>query len=189
MAFHECAGNPLNPNVPQRRVGNVEWTGVRLADLLRLVNVKDEARFVISKGIDQGVYNKVYYSGYEKDLPLEKALDPNVLIALAINNEPITVERGGPVRLVVPGYYGTNSTKWLTQLVVSDVRSTSDFTTKYYMDRELVDGQIKGISSLGCEPELIDCASQKRAIDQTGRDRDLGMGMGRITDFLGRGIY
>ncbi|ASJ57484.1 hypothetical protein BP422_09000 [Brevibacillus formosus] len=143
MAFHECAGNPLNPKVPQRRVGNVEWTGVRLADLLRLVNVKDEARFVISKGIDQGVYNNVYYSGYEKDIPLEKALDPNVLIALAINNEPITVERDGPVRLVVPGYYGTNSTKWLTQLVVSDVRSTSDFTTKYYMDRERVDGQIK----------------------------------------------
>lgn len=143
MAFHECAGNPLNPRVPQRRVGNVVWTGVKLADLLRVVNVKEEARFVISKGIDQGVYNSKYYSSYEKDLPLEKAQDPNVLLALAINHEPLTVERGGPVRLVVPGYYGTNSTKWLTQLVVSDVRSTSDFTTKYYMDRELVDGQIQ----------------------------------------------
>lgn len=142
-AFHECAGTPLNPKVPQRRVGNVRWTGVRLTDLLKIVNVKDKANFIISKGIDEGVYDNVHYSGYEKDLPLEKALDPNVLIALAINDEPLTVERGGPVRLVVPGYYGTNSTKWLTDLVLSDVRSTSAFTTKYYMDREVVDGQIK----------------------------------------------
>lgn len=142
MAFYECAGSPLNPKVPQRRIGNVVWTGVRLVDLLKIVTVKDEAQFVISKGIDQGIYNDDYYSEYEKDLPLEKALDPNVLIALAINGEPLTVEGGGPVRLVVPGYYGTNSTKWLTELVISNVRSTSAFTTKYYMDRETVDGQI-----------------------------------------------
>lgn len=141
--FHECAGNPLNPKVPQRRVGNVTWTGVRLADLLNMVGVNDEARFIISKGIDHGVYNNDYYAEYEKDLPLEKALDPNVLIALDINGEPLPVDRGGPVRLVVPGYYGTNSTKWLSNLVVSDVRSTSAFTTIYYMDRERVNGQNK----------------------------------------------
>ena len=142
-AFHECAGSPLNPKVPQRRIGTVMWTGVRLMDLLKMVNVKDEANYIFSKGIDQGVFDNVHYTGYEKDLPVDKALDPNVLIALAINGEPLTVERGGPVRLVVPGYYGTNSTKWLTELVLSDVRSSSAFTTIYYMDREEVDGQIK----------------------------------------------
>ncbi len=61
---------------------------------------------------------------------------------MEINNEPLTVERGGPVRLVLPGYYGTNSTKWLTHLIVSDSRSNSAFTTKYYVDREVVDGQL-----------------------------------------------
>lgn len=143
MAFHECAGNPLYPKVPQRRVGNVVWKGVRLADLFSMVGVKEEACFVISKGFDQGIYNQKYYAEYEKDLPLTKALNPNVLIALEINDEPLTVDRGGPVRLVVPGYYGTNSTKWLTHLIVSDTRSKSDFTTKYYVDREVVDGQPK----------------------------------------------
>ncbi|KKB73070.1 MULTISPECIES: molybdopterin-dependent oxidoreductase [Bacillus] len=142
MAFHECAGNPLHPKVPQRRVGNVVWKGVRLADLFSMVGVKEEACFVISKGIDQGIYNQKYYSEYEKDLPLAKALNPNVLIALEINGEPLTVERGGPVRLVVPGCYGTNSTKWLTHLIVSDARSKSDFTTKYLLTgKQLTDNQ------------------------------------------------
>ncbi|MGQ3480087.1 molybdopterin-dependent oxidoreductase [Paenibacillus sp. TY11] len=154
-AFHECAGSPLNPKVPQRRIGNVVWTGVKLADVLQKVNITSEAVYVISRGIDEGVYNNVHYSGYEKDLPLDKALDPNVLIALAINNEPITVERGGPVRLVVPGYYGTNSTKWLTDLIVSKVRSSSAFTTKYYMDREMVDGELKESPVWGIHPNSI----------------------------------
>ncbi|WP_318503217.1 molybdopterin-dependent oxidoreductase [Bacillus sp. T3] len=66
MAFHECAGSPLNPKVPQRRIGNVVWTGVRLVDLLKLVTVKDEAQFVISKGIDQGIYDNVHYSWVRK---------------------------------------------------------------------------------------------------------------------------
>ncbi|MFK2816147.1 hypothetical protein EQZ01_13645 [Bacillus subtilis] len=100
--------------------------------------------------MDQGVYNHEYYSEYEKDLSLAKALNPNVLIALEINNEPLTVERGGPVRLVHPGYYGTNSTKWLTHLIVSDSRSNSAFTTKYYVDREVVDGTTKRATGMGC---------------------------------------
>ncbi|MBE1865873.1 molybdopterin-dependent oxidoreductase [Bacillus subtilis] len=84
--------------------------------------------------MDQGVYNHEYYSKYEKDLSLAKALNPNVLIALEITMSPLTVERGGPVRLVVSGYYGTNSTKWLTHLTVSGSRSNSAFTAKYYVD-------------------------------------------------------
>ncbi|MGO4731105.1 molybdopterin-dependent oxidoreductase [Paenibacillus sp. 2KB_22] len=154
-AIHECAGSPLNPKVPQRRIGNVVWGGVKLSDLLKEVNILSDAAYVISRGIDEGVYNNVYYSNYEKDLPLDKALDPNVLIALTINDEPITVERGGPIRLVVPGYYGTNSTKWLTDLIISNVRSSSAFTTKYYMDREMVDGELKETPVWGIQPNSI----------------------------------
>nr|WP_267892357.1 molybdopterin-dependent oxidoreductase [Bacillus sp. SN32] len=105
--------------------------------------------------MDQEVYNHEYYSEYEKDLSLAKALNPNVLIALEINNEPLTVERGGPVRLVLPGYYGTNSTKWLTHLIVSDSRSNSAFTTKYYVNREVVDGQLKESPVWAVSPNSI----------------------------------
>ncbi|WP_177240206.1 molybdopterin-dependent oxidoreductase [Streptomyces monashensis] len=134
-AVHECAGSPLAPTVPQRRVGNVRWGGVRLSELLRLAGIEQGAAYVISTGVDHGVYDGAHHERYEKDLPLEKALDGSVLVALTVNGEPLPVRRGGPLRLVVPGYYGTNSTKWLDSLTVSDRRSGSAFTTKYYMDR------------------------------------------------------
>ncbi|MEU6375242.1 molybdopterin-dependent oxidoreductase [Streptomyces sp. NPDC046909] len=133
-SVHECAGSPLAPSVPQRRVGNVRWGGVRLSELLGLAGPEDEAAYVISVGVDHGRYDSAYHDHYEKDLPLGKALDGTTLVALTVNGAPLPVRRGGPVRLVVPGYYGTNSTKWLTSLTVSDRRSTGAFTTKYYMD-------------------------------------------------------
>lgn len=134
MSVHECAGSPLRPSIAQRRVGNVRWGGVRLSDLLKLARPLPGASYVISAGCDRGVYDSSFHDRYEKDLLLDKALDDTVLLALTINGKPLTVGRGGPVRLVVPGYYGTNSTKWLTTLTVSDARSPGAFTTRYYMD-------------------------------------------------------
>ncbi|WP_229881197.1 molybdopterin-dependent oxidoreductase [Streptomyces alanosinicus] len=135
VSVHECAGSPLAPTVPQRRVGNVRWRGVRLRDLLDLAGVEDDARYVISTGLDHGVYDGTHHERYEKDLPLAKARDGDALVALSVNGAPLPVRRGGPLRLVVPGYYGTNSTKWLDSLTVSAHRSTGAFTTTYYMDR------------------------------------------------------
>ena len=142
MTFHECAGNPLSPLIPQRRIGNVVWGGVRLTELLHHAGVRNEASFVISRGADHGTYGGTHHQVYEKDLPISKALENSVLVALTLNGEPISVERGGPVRLVVPGFYGTNSTKWLTKLLVSGERSKGAFTTRYYMDREVVGGEV-----------------------------------------------
>ncbi|MER5530378.1 molybdopterin-dependent oxidoreductase [Streptomyces sp. NPDC002677] len=133
-SVHECAGSPLAPSIPQRRAGNIRWGGVRLSELLRLAGPDDGAAYVISAGLDHGVYDSAYHDHYEKDLPLDKAQDGTTLVALTVNGAPLPARRGGPVRLVVPGYYGTNSTKWLTSLTVSDQRSTGAFTTKYYMD-------------------------------------------------------
>jgi DMSO/TMAO reductase YedYZ molybdopterin-dependent catalytic subunit len=137
-AVHECAGSPLKPEIPQRRVGNVRWRGVRLRDVLAEVGAGQDAAYIISTGCDRGVFDSRHYDCYEKDLPAGKALD-SALIALSLNGEPLPVEHGGPLRLVVPGYYGTNSTKWLTELRTSDHRSTSAFTTKYYMDPPTAD--------------------------------------------------
>ncbi|MER6226711.1 molybdopterin-dependent oxidoreductase [Streptomyces sp900105755] len=123
-------------------MGNVRRGGVALSDLLRLAGPDDGAEYVISAGLDHGVYDSAYHDHYEKDLPLDKALDGTTLVALAVNGAPLPARRGGPVRLVVPGYYGTNSTKWLTSLTVSDRRSTGAFTTKYYMDPPADDSAI-----------------------------------------------
>lgn len=133
-AAHECAGNPLFPTVPVRRVGNVEWEGVALADVLAEAGVLPQARFVWSVGMDAGHYNGVWHDSYQKDLPLQKALAPEVLLATHINGVPLPPERGGPVRLVVPGFYGTNSTKWLAELSLEEGRCPGYFTTVLYND-------------------------------------------------------
>jgi DMSO/TMAO reductase YedYZ molybdopterin-dependent catalytic subunit len=133
-AVHECAGSPLRPEVPQRRVGNVRWGGVRLRDLLAAAGTGPDAAYVISAGCDHGTFDSVHHDRYEKDLPVGKALDGSVLVALSLNGDVLPVKHGGPVRLVVPCYYGTNSVKWLTGLRLAGQRSASAFTTRYYMD-------------------------------------------------------
>ena len=135
VAAHECAGSPLFPNKPVRRVGNVEWEGVPLAAVLASAGVRREARYVWSTGADSGTFNGVSHPYYQKDLPIEKALAAETLIATHINGEPLSPERGGPARLIVPGFYGTNSTKWLTRLELREERSPGHFTTTLYNDR------------------------------------------------------
>lgn len=134
-AFHECYGSPLKPPIEALwRIGNVKWTGVRLSHLLSLVGVEttDAKRFIWSDGLDRGVFAGVEADSYQKDLPIEKALQPEVLVAYEMNGEPLAKERGGPARLVVPGYYGTNSTKWLSRLSVREERASGPYTTKFY---------------------------------------------------------
>ncbi|WP_369393033.1 molybdopterin-dependent oxidoreductase [Streptomyces sp. CG1] len=77
-SVHECTGSPLAPAVPQRRVGHVRWTGVRLGELLGIAGLEDGAAHVISTGVDHGVYDGAHHERYERDLPLAKALDGSV---------------------------------------------------------------------------------------------------------------
>ncbi len=141
LAAHECAGSPLAPTKPVRRVANVQWEGVPLAEVLGQVGVKPAARFLWSTGADAGTFAGVEQAFYQKDLPLEKALSEEVLLATHINGEPLAAERGGPVRLVVPGFYGTNSTKWLRRLELCEARSPGYFTTTLYNDTVEQDGK------------------------------------------------
>jgi DMSO/TMAO reductase YedYZ molybdopterin-dependent catalytic subunit len=133
-SVHECAGSPLAPTEPKRRVGNVVWSGVRLSDLLDRAGVAPEAAYVWSEGLEWGTFAGLTGEAFVKDLPLAKARTPEVLLALAMNGEPLTSERGGPVRLVVPGWYGTNSVKWLGRLTLADRRAPGPFTTRFYND-------------------------------------------------------
>lgn len=134
MSVHECAGSPLTPTVPKRRVGNVIWSGVRLADVLGQCGVATEAAFVWTHGLERGDFADVKDELYVKDLPLEKALSPEVLLATAMNGKPLTPDRGGPMRLVVPGWYGTNSVKWLGGLTLAERRAPGPYTTRFYND-------------------------------------------------------
>jgi DMSO/TMAO reductase YedYZ molybdopterin-dependent catalytic subunit len=141
-AFHECAGSPLRPKVPVRRVANVRWRGVRLKTVLDMAGIDGAARYVWARGADSGIYppTGTHSDCYLKDLPLDKAIGDEVLLATEMNGEPLSEEHGAPVRMVVPGYYGTNSVKWLTGIRLEPARADAFFTTTLYVDRYEKDG-------------------------------------------------
>jgi sulfane dehydrogenase subunit SoxC len=132
-AVHECCGSPFKPEVPTRRVCNVSWSGVRLSELLADCEPDPAARFIWSTGADYGVFGGIACDAFVKDLPIERAA-ADVIIAYRMNGAPLRPENGYPARLVVPGYYGTNSVKWLERLTVADARATGPFTTRWYND-------------------------------------------------------
>jgi DMSO/TMAO reductase YedYZ molybdopterin-dependent catalytic subunit len=132
-SVHQCCGSPLQPEVPARRICNVTWGGVRLADLIAGCEPTPDARYVWASGADHGVFQGDSCDAYVKDLPLERVA-ADVMIADEMNGAPLRPENGYPARLVVPGYYGTNSVKWLTRLTLADARAVSPFTTRWYND-------------------------------------------------------
>ena len=132
-SVHQCAGSPLAPREPTQRVCNVTWSGVRLAELLADCEPRSNARFVWSTGADYGEFAGVNVDAYVKDLPLDRAKS-DVLVAYEMNGAPLTPEHGFPARLVVPGFYGTNSVKWLTRMTLAETRASGPFTTRWYND-------------------------------------------------------
>ncbi len=136
QTIHQCAGSPLAPQDPKRRIVNVRWSGVRVRDILAACGVHPEARYLWSHGADYGEFASVAVECYTKDLPLTR-LSEDVLIATELNDEPLRAENGFPARLVVPGFYGTNSVKWLTGMTLAGRRADSPFTTRWYNDAVL----------------------------------------------------
>lgn len=116
-----------------RRVMNVVWGGVSLSDILERAGVLPEARFVWSYGLDRGSYEGHAVDAYVKDLPLDR-VPQDVLVATELNGAPLPLVHGFPARLLVPGFYGTNSVKWLKSITLADRRADGPFTTALYND-------------------------------------------------------
>lgn len=132
-SFHQCAGSPLAPLEPTQRICNVQWTGARLAEVLRDACPAREAIYAWSRGADHGSFGGLEHDSYVKDLPIARVAS-DVLIAYELNGAPLPAEHGYPARLVVPGFYGTNSVKWLTRVTLADRRADGAFTTRWYND-------------------------------------------------------
>ncbi|KAF4992641.1 hypothetical protein FGRMN_7042 [Fusarium graminum] len=110
-AFHECYGSPLKPPISNPwRIGNVVWSGVRLSTILKVADPLPGANFVWSEGLDHGKFFQYEADRYQKDLTIDKAHKPEVLVAWKINGELLSEKRGGPVRLVVPGWFEATRT-------------------------------------------------------------------------------
>lgn len=134
VSVHECAGNPFQPKEAFRGVANVSWSGVDLKQILDEAGLDPAARFIWSYGVDGGEFGKTHSDFYLKDLPIERVGAGGVILAYEMNGEPLTLEHGAPVRLFIPGYYGTNCVKWLRRMTVADRRADGPMTTTFYND-------------------------------------------------------
>ena len=116
----ECTGNGrgfYSPKVPgiqwsRGAVGNAEWRGPRLSDVLKLIGTDASAAWVEFDGADVGVMNT---PDFVRSMPMKKAMHPATLLALSMNNETPQIH-GFPVRLIVPGWDGTSWLKWVTRI-------------------------------------------------------------------------
>jgi DMSO/TMAO reductase YedYZ molybdopterin-dependent catalytic subunit len=141
-AVMECAGNGRS-YLPQPWEGNpfgygavsaAAWTGVSLAEVLRPVGVEPAVRELVFVGADGGFEKKVGSEiRFERSLPLDVALHPDTMLVYEMNGAPLPTEHGGPVRLLVPGWYGVASVKWLVEIQAIDHRFAGFFQRQKYI--------------------------------------------------------
>jgi sulfane dehydrogenase subunit SoxC len=118
--FHECSGNgltdwlkPASATVQQTHglLSGVLWTGVPASTLLEEAGIDPRGKWVLFEGADG--------SAHTRSIPMEKVLD-DTLIVYAMNGEALRPENGYPVRVVIPGWEGNVSVKWLRRIKVAD---------------------------------------------------------------------
>ena len=112
-------------------VSTGRWSGVALTDLLRDVGLVDGARHVEFIGLDC-VERLGQRFGFGGSIDLAKALSPEVLLASRLNGAPLPADHGFPLRMVVPGWTGARSVKWLGRIVVAAEPSENYFQRKAY---------------------------------------------------------
>jgi DMSO/TMAO reductase YedYZ molybdopterin-dependent catalytic subunit len=125
----ECAGNGrslFDRPIPGERwglgaVSTAEWTGVPLVEILDRAGARQGAREVLFRGADSGTLeDHPEVLRFERSLRLDDARDENVLLAYAMNGEPLPAQHGHPLRLIVPSWYAVASVKWLTEIELID---------------------------------------------------------------------
>ena len=138
------------------RVGNAEWTGVPLADLLERAGLKEDACEIVLEGADRGTPkeppippNPISYTRLRR----EKAMRREVLIAYQMNGRDLPRDHGYPVRAIVPGHYGMASVKWLTRIRAVREPFRGYWQTSDYGYWEDVEGQ--PVQRAGRDPSEI----------------------------------
>ncbi|HAT85275.1 MAG TPA: molybdopterin containing oxidoreductase, partial [Rhizobiales bacterium] len=98
-----------------------KWTGVKLKDVLNAAGVKSNAIYTAHVGADEHLSGNPDKLPISRGMPIEKAMNDNILIAFEQNGEPIHPLNGAPLRLVVPGWPGSLSHKWLKRIYLRDI--------------------------------------------------------------------
>jgi DMSO/TMAO reductase YedYZ molybdopterin-dependent catalytic subunit len=165
----ECAGNGrslLRPAVEGEQwdlgaVSTAQWTGVLLVDVLERAGVKAGAREVVFRGADSGtVSGRSEPVHFERSLRLDDVRDSEALLAYAMNGEPLPIQHGYPLRLIVPDWYAVTSVKWLTDIELIEEEFGGYFQVERYVYHWEHDGQtarepvsLQRVRSVITEPE------------------------------------
>jgi sulfite oxidase len=154
----ECAGNgraffqPRIRGVPWTRggVGNAVFRGPALGALLRLAGIKNTARHIAFRGVALPSPDPPFM----RSIPLAKGFDPDTIVAMEMNGAPLTPEHGYPARALVPGWIGSASIKWLTE-----IRVLTHELEGYFMDLAY---RLPGSSTEALGDKEISSAVQQR---------------------------
>ena len=154
----ECAGNGRGFYSPKAAgiqwecgaVGTAVWKGVRLTDVLRLAKPRPTASHVVPNGND--VPPTPQAPDFIRSHPVWKAMEPHTMIALEMNGQPLPHLHGGPARLIVPGWIGSASIKWLTQVTLADKEWDGPFMQRSYRSPRATDPKDSySLQSLECK--------------------------------------
>jgi DMSO/TMAO reductase YedYZ molybdopterin-dependent catalytic subunit len=119
----ECAGNgralmeprPVSQPWHSEAIGTAEWTGTPLRPLLDEAGLGEGAEELVFTGLDRGVQGDIVQD-YQRSLSVAEASREEVLLVYAMNGRPLEPQHGFPLRLIVPGWYGMTSVKWLARI-------------------------------------------------------------------------
>ncbi len=136
-AVLECTGNGrgfYQPRVPgiqwgRGAVGNAEWAGPRLVDVLKLASADFNSAFVTVNGADVGVAKT---PDFIRSLPMRKAVHPDTILAMNMNGQRVPDLHGFPLRLVTPGWDGTSWVKWVNSLTIANEPDQGFFMNPAY---------------------------------------------------------
>jgi DMSO/TMAO reductase YedYZ molybdopterin-dependent catalytic subunit len=154
----ECAGNSRSSMMPQAEgiqfnhgaVSTGRFKGVSLKSILDLADLKSAVKEIIFSGGDFGTEEEdgAVFSNtltYQRSLTLDQIRDDNILLAYEMNGSPLTRDHGFPLRLMVPGWYGMASVKWLVSIEATDHSFTGFFQkNRYVLIREGAEGATLG---------------------------------------------
>ena len=173
----ECAGNgrarldprPVSQPWLLEAVGTALWGGTPLRPLLEEAGVGESAVEVLFTGLDRGIDGGIEQQ-YQRSLSVEDALGEDLLLAYEMNGAPLPPQHGFPLRLVVPGWYGMTSVKWLAEIEVVDEPFAGYQQTQAYRLRQAEDEEGTALQrivprSLFVPPGIPEFLSRDRIAD------------------------